>query len=67
MKLTSFFRNLDTTGRGVITLHQLEHAMDSEEVQALFASLDIDPHDAFAFFELLDEDQSNTADLKEFL
>jgi len=65
--MQSLFREIDEDGSGSISIEEFEKYLQHEEVQAYFASLEIDTGDAWMLFKLLDKDGQGSIDLQEFL
>jgi len=66
-KIQQLFHDIDRNSSGHITIQELEKRIEDTEVQAYFASLELDIHDAWTFFKLLDTDEGNTIQIEEFL
>ncbi|CAJ1328296.1 unnamed protein product [Effrenium voratum] len=52
---------------GAITLSEMEHFFDHEEVRAMFQSLDLTARDSWTLFKLLDEEGNGDINLPEFM
>lgn len=61
------FKDIDIDNSGVITFRQLERILSQPLTRQYFASLDIEPDDAWSLFKLLDQDHSNFIELDEFI
>ncbi|CAJ1400198.1 unnamed protein product [Effrenium voratum] len=66
-KVRSLFTNLDADDSGYISLVELEENMHKKEVQTYFEALELDVHDAWTFFKLLDTDGGAAIEIEEFL
>merc|ERR1712185_403318 len=58
LKLMKLFTEIDESGDGNISYHELEAHLDNPKVCAYFDSLGLDPSDAWDLFKLLDIDMS---------
>eukprot|EP00747_Dinoflagellata_sp_TGD_P172458 gnl/TRDRNA2_/TRDRNA2_208988_c0_seq1.p1 gnl/TRDRNA2_/TRDRNA2_208988_c0~~gnl/TRDRNA2_/TRDRNA2_208988_c0_seq1.p1 ORF type:complete len:171 (-),score=38.39 gnl/TRDRNA2_/TRDRNA2_208988_c0_seq1:189-662(-) len=65
--LKDLFRSLDGNRTGMITVSEFEKALDDEDVEAYFSSLQLDINDAWTLFKLLDDDGSNVVHIDEFV
>merc|ERR1712100_863611 len=66
-KLTNLFKELDSTNDGSISLQELEAHLQSDHMQALLQTFEIENADAWTFFKLLDADGGGCVDLEEFV
>mmetsp|Transcript_3781 Transcript_3781/g.8679 ORF Transcript_3781/g.8679 Transcript_3781/m.8679 type:complete len:393 (+) Transcript_3781:1-1179(+) len=66
-KMKGLFQDIDSDQSGFITLQELESRMEDEAVKAYFTSLELDVHDAWTFFKLLDTDEGHTIEIEEFI
>jgi len=66
-QLQDLFKTMDPTNTGRITLNNFEEALCDHHVQAYFRSLEITVDDAWNLFRLLDDNESNSIDLEEFV
>jgi len=66
-KVKSLFTNLDADESGYISLKELEQNMHKRSVTTYFEALELDVHDAWTFFKLLDTDGGASIELGEFL
>eukprot|EP00928_Gymnodinium_smaydae_P012185 TRINITY_DN14431_c0_g1_i1.p1 TRINITY_DN14431_c0_g1~~TRINITY_DN14431_c0_g1_i1.p1 ORF type:complete len:651 (+),score=89.62 TRINITY_DN14431_c0_g1_i1:53-2005(+) len=65
--MTQLFKEIDDEHSGLLTLTELQCAMECDEVKAYFASVDIDTGDSWTLFELLDTDNSGKISVDEFV
>jgi len=65
--LKSIFKDMDLDGSGSITIDELETHLQNKDVQAYFASMDIDSGDAWTLFSLLDSNDTDEIELEEFI
>lgn len=66
-KVKSLFCNLDADDSGYISLKELEENIDKKSVTTYFEALELDVHDAWTFFKLLDTDGGSAIEIEEFL
>jgi len=66
-KIRSLFADLAGDESNIITLTELEEYLRDDRVQAYFASLELQPGDAWELFKLFDTDGQNAVDIDEFL
>lgn len=66
-KVRSLFTNLDADDSGYISLKELEQNIDKKSVTTYFEALELDVHDAWTFFKLLDTDGGAAIEIEEFL
>mmetsp|Transcript_65243 Transcript_65243/g.180970 ORF Transcript_65243/g.180970 Transcript_65243/m.180970 type:complete len:571 (+) Transcript_65243:59-1771(+) len=66
-QLQELFETLDPTNSGRITPSTFEESLNDRQVQAYFHSLEITVDDAWNLFRLLDDNESNSIDLEEFV
>eukprot|EP00435_Cladocopium_sp_Y103_P034293 s1325_g8.t2 len=66
-KVKSLFTNLDADDSGYISLKELEENIDKKSVTTYFEALELDVHDAWTFFKLLDTDGGSAIEIEEFL
>jgi len=60
------FADIDQSGDGKITYHELKSMLDKAEVRAYFEHLGLDAGDAWDLFKILDQDESSYINLDEF-
>lgn len=65
--LSKIFARVDTHSTGVMTLWDFEEALETEDIQACFAALDLDITDAFDLFKLIDNDVDGQVEVQEFI
>jgi len=65
--IASIFEEIDDSGDGKCSLAEFKAHIHLDSVQALLNSLDIELHDAFTLFEMLDADGTGDVDLDEFV
>jgi len=65
--LKALFEMWDDNGNGKCTVKEFENHLHDPETRALLGSLDIQPRDAVALFDMLDADGSGEIDLDEFI
>jgi len=61
------FKQLDADGSGKLSLDELQSAMDNEQVQEYFRTIDVETAEANFLFEMLDSNKSGSIDFDEFL
>jgi len=66
-RFRELFNHLDSDHSGSLTLAELETNLKDEVFQAYFSSMDIDVHDAWTLFSLLDNDNTDDIDIDEFV
>lgn len=66
-KIQSFFMQIDRNNSGQLDYKQMVKAWDSQDMQSFFASLDIEPDDAWMFFQILDTDGETGVSMDEFV
>jgi hypothetical protein len=66
-RLSRLFAEIDTSKDGLLTLHEFEEHLDQEKMRAFLESLEINTHDVWTFFKLLDVDGGGVVDLEEFV
>merc|ERR1719215_1624068 len=66
-QVTQMFRDIDESGTGKITYHELEAHLDNAQVCAYFEHLGLDPNDAWDLFKLLDVDATSQIDCEGFV
>jgi len=66
-RIKKLFKEIDSDQSGHITIKEFERHLGSESVQAYFATLELDPSDAWTLFKLLDWDSSHAIDIDEFV
>jgi len=66
-QLQDLFSSIDANNRGHITFHMLEECLNDPNLQAYFDALGITSEDAWNLFTLLDENESNSLDIDEFV
>lgn len=66
-QINALFHDIDESGDGDITYHELEAHLDDVRVCAYFESLGLDPSDAWDLFKLIDADSSATINCEEFV
>jgi len=65
--LKLIFEDMDTDRSGTITLGEFKTALESDEVQMLFAALGLDVSDAIGLFQILDADGDDALEIEEFV
>eukprot|EP00441_Pelagodinium_beii_P032083 CAMPEP_0197632456 /NCGR_PEP_ID=MMETSP1338-20131121/9197_1 /TAXON_ID=43686 ORGANISM="Pelagodinium beii, Strain RCC1491" /NCGR_SAMPLE_ID=MMETSP1338 /ASSEMBLY_ACC=CAM_ASM_000754 /LENGTH=612 /DNA_ID=CAMNT_0043204021 /DNA_START=76 /DNA_END=1911 /DNA_ORIENTATION=+ len=65
--LRSVFEELDEEGDGIFDSDEFEERLQDERVQAYFTSMKLDVSDAKTLFKLLDDDNSNSISIDEFV
>jgi len=65
-KVRKLFDDIDKKGSGLLSLQDLENRFNDESVRAYFASLDLDHHDAWTLFKLLDTKVEHIVDVEDF-
>jgi len=66
-RLETLFKELDLTNDGSISLQEFEAHLQSEHMQALLQTFEIENADAWTFFKLLDADGGGSVDIDEFV
>lgn len=66
-RLQELFMRLDSSHDGTITLHEFQDHLQSEHMQALLQTFEIDNADAWTLFKLLDTDGGGSVDINEFV
>merc|ERR1712050_425725 len=66
-RIRQLFKTIDSNDSGQITINEFESHLSDEEVEAYFASLELDIADAWTLFKLLDDDSSHAIDIEEFV
>lgn len=66
-QLQEIFENMVLDKDGLLTLVDLERAIEDDQVQAFFATLDLTVSEAWDLFKLLDADESGGVSIEEFV
>eukprot|EP00928_Gymnodinium_smaydae_P014969 TRINITY_DN15494_c0_g1_i1.p1 TRINITY_DN15494_c0_g1~~TRINITY_DN15494_c0_g1_i1.p1 ORF type:complete len:729 (+),score=142.38 TRINITY_DN15494_c0_g1_i1:55-2241(+) len=66
-RLRDLFEELDSSHDGNITLQEFQVHVESERMQAILQTLEIDVADAWTLFKLLDADGGGNVDVDEFV
>jgi Ca2+-binding EF-hand superfamily protein len=66
-RVTRLFKDMDKRDSGQITLQEFEDHLESEHVQAYFATLELNTADAWTLFKLIDSDETDVIDIEEFV
>ena len=61
------FHKMDCDRSGELTIQELEHNLELPDVQAYFSHLDLDIHQAWDIFRMIDEDRGGTLSTSEFV
>lgn len=67
LKAEQIFDSLDLSNSGMVTFIEFQKHLESEELLAYLASLDLEPDCVWTLFKLLDVDEGGTLDVAEFL
>eukprot|EP00747_Dinoflagellata_sp_TGD_P035946 gnl/TRDRNA2_/TRDRNA2_138181_c0_seq1.p1 gnl/TRDRNA2_/TRDRNA2_138181_c0~~gnl/TRDRNA2_/TRDRNA2_138181_c0_seq1.p1 ORF type:complete len:558 (-),score=78.55 gnl/TRDRNA2_/TRDRNA2_138181_c0_seq1:139-1629(-) len=65
--LGTLFKNIDDDNSGTISLKEFEEHLEDAEVQACFATLELETADALQLFRLLDEEGTGKVNFEEFV
>ena len=65
--LALLFKDIDVEGTGQITLTEFEKHLQDEHVTAYFASLGLEPSDAWTLFKLLDSQNQKAVNIRDFV
>merc|ERR1712136_529027 len=65
--LRDLFYEIDKDGSNSITLDELMHMLQAEEVHTVMKMLDLEVSDAVSFFKILDVDESSRVEIDEFV
>merc|ERR1712217_299119 len=66
-RLQDLFARLDSSHDGTITLQEFQAHLQSDHMQALLQTFEIDNADAWTLFKLLDTDGGGSVDITEFV
>ena len=65
--LSKLFKKMDSNGSGKLDITKFESYYRDEEVRAVFEALDLGAHDAWTFFQSLDDNEDHQIEAEEFL
>jgi len=66
-EMRGVFFDMDSKHSGVVDLEEFEQSLNDERMRAFLASREIDVHDAWTLFKLLDNDQRGVIEIENFV